>query len=225
MQDIERIIRIYKKRMDLDETLPALAEQHTAQAAEQYAAKLGEHMAKAIVASAELAGMSEEEAKPFMRTLLEQVHKDASKVARIAQEAINRAAGTGLAPLVADFDSGLSDIISEDIAGRELAEGYVVNQLANHAISGVDNTFIKNAGAHERLGLSVHIVRRYSGHGLHDGKDPCEWCIARAGEWTSNAAAKAAGAFERHPGCLCTIEYESRKTHTVQSRGGMWTDV
>lgn len=68
----------------------------------------------------------------------------------------------------------------------------------------------ENARLRNDLGLETTVVRVYDDKGLHGGKDPCEWCIAREGAY-SYEDAKANGVFERHPGCGCRIEYHTSK--------------
>ena len=67
-----------------------------------------------------------------------------------------------------------------------------------------------NAELRVELGLRQMVVRQYDDVGLHNGKDTCGWCLERAGTW-DYADAKAAGVFQRHPGCGCTIEVYTEK--------------
>ncbi len=223
MADIARIIRIYNKRMQLDKEAQNLADNvRTMRQAEKYADRAGQNMMRAIEASAELSEMDEDEAKGLIAGLLQRVHKDAVRVAQKAQKAINTAAGNGLGTLAPDFDKHLAEVIAEDIAGKEVTKEYVLNQIVNSARRAVDNTLAKNAHAHEDMGLAVHITRTYDDVGVHDGKDDCQWCLERCGEWDSYEEAYNAGAFERHPGCGCIIEYHVGKTHTWANGSGGW---
>lgn len=78
--------------------------------------------------------------------------------------------------------------------------------MKNYDQSIVDATIQKNAELLNDLGVYAMVTRIYDGVGLHDGKQPCQWCIERAGTWTYDEA-NANGVFERHTGCGCTITY------------------
>ena len=73
-----------------------------------------------------------------------------------------------------------------------------------------NDDFIKaNMELRETLGFTQTITREYDGVGLANGRRPCNWCIGRAGTYYSYEEAKEAGAFERHTGCGCTIDWDS----------------
>ena len=223
MADIQRIIRIYQTMMRNDKQAQSLAEAaRDMKSAEKYAERAGDNMMRAIKNSVELSGMSEEEAKPIVTALLNKVHNDAVRIAQRAQRNINERAGNGLGTLAAEFDKHLAETIAEDVAGKELTDGYIRNRIIHSARKAVDDTIAANARAHEDMGLVVHITRTYDDVGLHDGKDQCEWCLERCGEWDNYEDAYNAGAFERHPGCGCIIDYHVGKTHTWANGSGGW---
>ena len=73
------------------------------------------------------------------------------------------------------------------------------------ALDYVDDFEKKNAEVRNGMGFKQYVVREYDGVGLNNGKEPCEWCIQRAGTWSYQDAVDH-GVFERHNGCGCTIE-------------------
>ena len=114
----------------------------------------------------------------------------------------------------------VSDIIEAPLTAPKLVEKELVGL--------VDDTVRINAEAREELGLTTHITRTYSDVGLRSGtkySEDCEWCKSRCGSWDNYRDAYEAGAFERHPGCLCEIDYHVKNTHT-RSRGSYkWVNV
>lgn len=81
-----------------------------------------------------------------------------------------------------------------------------------------DDSIRHNAQSANSAGLEVRVTRVYDGVGVHDGKDVCRWCLDRCGKNMTLQEAYSKGAFNRHPGCGCTIEYTSAKgVKTVQT--------
>lgn len=88
-----------------------------------------------------------------------------------------------------------------------------------------DDSMKANAQAADNMGLEVRVSREYDGVGLHGGRDACNWCIERCGENMSLNEAYAKGAFQRHPGCGCIIEYTSATGETTrQGRDWKWSE-
>lgn len=72
-----------------------------------------------------------------------------------------------------------------------------------------DDFMEANAELRGKLGFKQVITREYDGVGLANGRRPCNWCIGRSGTYYSYQEAKDAGAFERHTGCGCTIDWNT----------------
>lgn len=104
----------------------------------------------------------------------------------------------------ADRVRGIVDLASSKPYDEVKDQLYEV--MRNYDQSIVDATIQKNAELLNDLGVYAMVTRIYDGVGLHDGKQPCQWCIERAGTWTYEEA-NANGVFERHTGCGCTIVY------------------
>lgn len=80
-----------------------------------------------------------------------------------------------------------------------------------------DDSLRENASNASGTGLEVRVSRTYDGVGLSGGRE-CQWCLARCGENMTLQEAYDKGAFQRHPGCGCIIEYVSmRGTKTYQT--------
>ncbi len=74
-----------------------------------------------------------------------------------------------------------------------------------------DDSLKYNAENASGAGLEVRVTREYDGVGVNHGKERCQWCLDRCGENMTLEEAYRIGAFQRHPGCGCIIEYISKK--------------
>ncbi len=190
------------------------------------AAHMGRETGKEILKFLQENGeVTEAEALTFIPPALRGNYRYSVNLAKAAQENVNKRAGIGLQALEADFDeekaANLAKHVSEVGATPEVVN--LVEQNARHV---VDATLRKNATAHENAGLQVRVIRTYDGVGLHNGKDGCEWCLDRVGEWAHVADAQAAGAFERHAGCGCEIMYQTvRLNWQKQGKDMTWRDM
>ena len=92
----------------------------------------------------------------------------------------------------------------KDEAGKVVAAVTTMSQKV------IDDSFRHNAENASGAGLEVRVSREYDGVGLSNGR-LCYWCLSRCGVNMTLAEAKSKGAFERHNGCGCIIEYVSRK--------------
>lgn len=222
---IVQILKDYDSARRRSTRLREIARTHDSIAgAKEYADIAGRLMTEAVTKNLDPSTMDAETLEPVLTQVLSRLHLDVSRVTANVHRALNRAAGIGLNGLEVSFDQHLASQVVEAIAGKETTAEFILNQVANVALQAMDKTMARNAEAEDDAGLTVRIVRKYDDVGVHDGKDPCEWCLAREGEWDSYEEAFNAGAFERHPGCGCFIDYHVGKTHTVQRRAGSWTN-
>ena len=83
----------------------------------------------------------------------------------------------------------------------------------------VDDSLKYNADNASGAGLEVRVTRIYDGVGVNHGKSECQWCLDRCGEDMPLETAYEIGAFQRHPGCGCTIEYTSKKSGKSYQNG------
>ncbi len=97
---------------------------------------------------------------------------------------------------------------------------FIKNEIITDALKNSDDSLKANASSAENAGLEVRVSRSYDGIGLSGGRE-CEWCKGRECSDVTLAEAYRIGAFQRHPGCGCEIEYTSAKgVTTVQTRSG-----
>ncbi len=169
-----------------------------------------------------------EEALRVIQPGLERAYNYSVTLAESAQTTVNNEAGIGLKPLTPEFDSQKAVDLAEFLAEKENFlehESPFVLQAQRDIRSAIDDAVRMNAEAQDRAGLETYVTRIYDDVGLHDGKDPCQWCLERAGQWTVSDALEA-GVFARHPGCGCTIVYTPKKGNTtVRVGGGWWQSV
>lgn len=219
--DAEKIVRAYMKAHKSLKGIKSYTD------AQLYAENAGKNAAEAL-GEYDYTDVEQSELSMVLRILLRQTHHDASSAARIAQRLVNEQAGIGVGVLTATFDPTEADKIAEELVGRAVTKEFVQTILQQKAVGAVDETIRKNSEAQDNMGLKVHIVRKYSDVGLRDGTpyaEPCQWCLSRCGEWSSYSDAYQAGCFERHPGCLCEIDYEVGKTHTRTRGWSGWVNV
>lgn len=177
--------------------------------AQKYAERLGADIMDTLPDE-----ITEEVAEDTLIPMLSDAAKKVIRAAMLAQLITDKNAGVGLAALSPEFNARL---VAELIID-EIAEGGQTRSLIDKNLIGiVDDTVRINAEAREELGLKTHVIRTYSDVGLRNGtkySEDCEWCLSRCGEWDSIEDAKRDGCFERHPGCLCEINYYYEKTVT-----------
>ena len=107
-----------------------------------------------------------------------------------------------------------------------MSEEEIKRVLETAIMKVADDNLKKNADTAENVGMEVTVTRRYDGVGLSGGRE-CKWCLSRCGEDMPYREAKDKGAFERHPGCGCEIDYITEKGIQRQTdwKTNTWTDV
>lgn len=182
--------------------------------ADKYAVKIGKAMAKALddgLAAANLPDgiITEEVAQAIIPKVTAGTEKTVAGYAKRVQQATNKRAGIGVGVVDHRHNASRVDGLvkhATDRAFEDIREKLGQN-VVNYTQSVVTGTMRANIEAQESIGIKATIVRTYDGVGLHSGKEPCYWCIDRAGVWDYDQA-RDNGVFERHDGCGCTITYE-----------------
>lgn len=99
-----------------------------------------------------------------------------------------------------------------------LIDNEIGKTITNASAKVVDESLNKSADFARKAGLEVRVTRVYDGRGLHGGKDTCDWCKSRECHNVTLEEAYRIGAFQRHEGCECIIEYTSAKgDKTIQT--------
>ena len=222
--DVNQILRLYSKRIrDSDALRKIAANAKTYKAAQGYAAKVAEIFCDLGI---DVPGYTSDELAQVIVEAMRTDHAEVARICRKVQSEINAAIGIGMNPIEPEFNAerarGIATAVS-DMA--EFTPDYFRSLIENFSRSIVDDSIAENARAQRAAGLVTRIVRVYDDVGLHGGKEPCQWCLDRQGEWDDYYEAKNAGAFERHPGCKCYIEYHVKKTHTWSNATGKWINM
>jgi len=227
MADANQIIGTYGRLLRKNVRLNALAEKAWSyKDAHEFADKAADLVFEVLkLYMGDPANITREEAVQIFTAVMKKNHEEVVRVCARAQNDMYRKAGVGLKALTPEFNAdkarGLATVVTES---EEITDDYLRNLVKNNSLGVVDETLRINAAAATNMGLAVHITRTYDDVGLHGGKDVCQWCMDREGDWDNYAEAYHAGAFERHPGCGCMIEYHVGKTHTWQNRAGGWNE-
>lgn len=92
----------------------------------------------------------------------------------------------------------------------DLIDKSIDNAISTGSAKTCDDSLKENADFAAKAGLEVRVTRVYDGVGL-SGNRRCDWCIDRCGTNMTLEEAYRIGAFQRHEGCECIIEYTSNK--------------
>ena len=227
MADVNQILRVYGKHLQKNVRLKALAEKAWSyEDAHKFADEAAGLLCDVLKMYMDPATVTYDDAVRIFEAAMQKNYSEVTKVCAKVQRGMYRKAGVGLKALTPEFNAekarGLATAITD---AEEVTDDYVWNLVKNNALGVVDDMIRINSEASENVGLYVHIVRKYDDVGLHNGKDVCQWCMDRVGDWTDYEEAYRAGAFERHPGCGCMIDYHVGKTHTWSNTKGAWNDV
>ena len=150
---------------------------------------------------------------------------------KAVQKSVNESAGVGLNPILADYDAGIADEISDSISRYEDVEAgisAVANDIVVQSQKYADSSMRKNAEFQSNSGMEVLVTREYDDVGVHTtdkgGGEVCQWCLSRCGTDVPYDEAYQRGMFERHPGCGCVITYKTKKGTFRQGRGDWETN-
>lgn len=227
MTDVNQILRVYGKHLQKNVRLKALAEKAWSyEDAHKFADEAAGLLCDVLKLYMDPATVTYDDAVRIFEATMQKNYSEVTKVCAKVQRGMYRKAGVGLNALTPEFDAekarGLATVVTES---EEITDDYLRNLIKNNSLGVVDETLRINAAAATNMGLYVHITRKYDDVGLHNGKDVCQWCMDREGDWTDYQEAYSAGCFERHPGCGCVIDYHVGKTHTWSNSKGGWRDV
>lgn len=217
-EDINRILRIYEAARKRSGKMRAFSD------VQDYVLSLGDAVAKALN-GIDFSAMTESEIVAVLNPILKRAHSDAvSAEVSMIRSAIKQAK-LGISALAPQYSADAARKLARDFSARQVSLDYVRNAISRRIMESADETVRENAQVHYDMGLTVHIVRRYSSLGLRNGTpyaEPCQWCLDRCGEWDNYQEAYDAGCFERHDGCCCQIDYDVGGTHTTSRDKWNW---
>lgn len=174
--------------------------------AEEYAARLGEMLAKAYqeTITPDLlpdGRIDEELAEALIRQLLSQNYEEAARVAAQVQTSLNRSAGLGMKGLQPEVNQDRITGLIKKTASYDSYEkqAWVLDEpVVNCTQSAVEETIRKNADAHFRSGLHPKIKRLSVG-------GCCKWCNSLAGTYDYPVPKEI---YRRHERCRCLVLYD-----------------
>ena len=139
-------------------------------------------------------------ADKVVRPMLEEEHELAAEVAVSAQKSANRAAGIGIRPLKAEFDTERAQGIIDRVSSQPFEEiKWILDEpVKTFSKNVVDQTLEKNVEFQGKSGLHPKIRRTALG-------DACPWCQAVAGTYSYPNVPK--DVYRRHANCDCLVEY------------------
>lgn len=147
-----------------------------------------------------------------IRPVMEQIYNTNNLLESNALRLKDKAAGVNIGVVKgADPTARINEIIQFTLDSKTAEElSNALNlPVTTTALDFNDDFMEANAELRDKMGFKQVITREYDGVGLANGRRPCNWCIGRSGTYYSYQEAKDAGAFERHTGCGCTIDWST----------------
>lgn len=207
------------------------------EAANEYAARVGELLAKSIDDNTKtLAFMSRDVAQEVLTPLLTENHEIVSQAAATVQKNMNDAAGIGMGVLTADLDTNRINGLIDKVSSYDTYEQarWVLNEpVVNYSQAVVDQTIRKNAQAHYKAGFEPIVIRKTEAAGTKTrfrkikGRSykytyavPCKWCAGLEGVYKYSEVKNTGNdVFRRHEACRCIIIYKDEfKTINVRTQ-------
>lgn len=211
------------------------------EAANEYAARVGELLAKSIDDNTKtLAFMSRDVAQEVLTPLLTENHEIVAQAAATVQKNMNDAAGIGMGVLTADLDTNRINGLIDKVSSYDTYEQakWVLNEpVVNYSQAVVDQTIRKNAQAHYKAGFEPIVIRKTEAAGTKTrfrkikGRSykytyavPCKWCAGLEGVYKYSEVKNTGNdVFRRHEACRCIIIYkDANKTINVRTQH-TWT--
>lgn len=186
----------------------------------EYAAEVGETLAKAYKANVTpetVPGkITREVAEAIIPDPMKQNFDLVSEVATQTQEAINQAAGVHIKAIQPERNTDRIEGLIKKVSSYETTEQalWVLDEPIVNATQSISDDFVKaNADFQYKAGLSPKIVRE-------DAGGCCPWCAEVAGVYDYDEVSNRGNdVFRRHERCRCTVTYElGRKRWDVWSK-------
>lgn len=144
--------------------------------------------------------------------MLRAEHEISSAAAAQAQKSVNKAAGIGMKPQVAEFDEEKAQGIIDRVSSEPFEDiSWILDEpVKTFSKNAVDDTLQKNVEFQGKSGLSPKIVRTADANA-------CEWCQELAGTYEYPNVPD--DVYRRHANCNCIVEYvEGGKIQNIHTK-------
>ena len=176
----------------------------TYEMASEYAARVGDNLAKVLRQRAPLESIAEWDIENLIPKSLGLDHSMVVYACENVQTALNQDAGLGIKFQAPEFDSNRAyGIVQELRDNPEFTniEKSFYDQLANFSQNIVDDAIRDNAGIMARAGVRSMIIRTTE-------PGACPWCDDVAGVYDyEDVRYPGDDVWRRHENCRCTISY------------------
>lgn len=201
--------------------------------ADKYALEVAKALGKSLSDNLQWGALTEAEYREVISQVLpaglESTYATVSDYAGAVQRGLNERYDIKLKVLKTKINA--DDIVNitskaKKAAAYEEVAGVVSQDTMSFAQNVAVNTMKDNASFQNNVGYDIKVERKYDDVGLHNRKEPCQWCIEREGTW-SYEDALVNGVFARHPGCGCTIIYHAEKGPQLQTNweNNVWENL
>ena len=175
----------------------------TYEMASEYAARVGDDLAKVLKARAPLVSIEEWDIENLIPKSLGLDHSMVAYACENVQTALNKDAGLGIKFQPPRFDSdrafGLVKELEDNPEFTNI-EASFYDQLANFSQNVVDEAIQRNADVITDAGVKAYVVRATEA-------GACPWCDEVAGIYDYDEVKNGGDVWRRHENCRCTIEF------------------
>ncbi len=201
--------------------------------ADRYAIETAKALGKALADNLRYGALNPDEYKVVISQVLpsglESTYNQVSEYAEVVQRGVNDYNDIRLGVVKPKKDTTKIAAITKKAAQADdyTEVAAAVNQdTMNFAQNVATKTMKDNATFQNNVGYTVTVERIYDDVGVHNRKEPCQWCLDREGIWEYSDALNN-GVFERHPGCGCVIIYHAEKGPQIQTnwQSNQWENI
>lgn len=175
----------------------------TYEMASEYAARVGDDLAKVLRARAPLVSIDEWDIDNLIPKSLGLDHSIVTYACENVQTGLNKDAGLGIKFQEPIFDSNRAyGLVTELRDNPEFTniEASFYDQLANFSQNIVDDAIKANANVITGAGVKAYVVRATEA-------GACPWCDEVAGIYDYDEVKNGGDVWRRHENCRCTIEF------------------
>lgn len=186
----------------------------TYEMASEYAARVGDTLAKVLRRHAPLESIEEWDIDTLIPQSLGLNHSIISYACEQVQNEMNANARLGIRFQAPQFDSDRAfGIVQELRDNPEFTniEATFYDQLANFSQNVVDEAIRDNAAIMERAGIRSKIIRTPEA-------GACSWCDDVAGTYDYDEVRNGGDVWRRHENCRCTINFVTERNSGIFSQ-------